>query len=114
MEIVNDEETRAAVKAASDQIFAAIERLVRAGVDRAEFEIGDHKMRLAIDGDAESASLRFEAFLKGSRVPWSEGDAKPAAPQKTWEEWSRENDKLPGMYPSPQPAPTPIDKGDLS
>jgi hypothetical protein len=39
---------------------------------------------------------------------------KPAAPQKTWEDWSRENDKLPGMYPSPQPAPVPIDKGDLS
>lgn len=96
MDVINDEETRAAVKVATDQIFAAIEGLVRAGVDRAEFEIGDHKMRLAIDGGSESVSLRFESFLKGSRVPWSEGDAK-----------------LPGMTPTPAPSPVPIDHFDL-
>ena len=98
MEVINDEETRAAVKVATDQIFAAIEGLVRAGVACAEFEIDNHKMRLAIDGGSESVSLRFESFLKGSRVPWIEDDAK-----------------LPGMTPSRAPErPIDIDKGDLS
>lgn len=45
-------------------------------------------------------------------------EAPPApetAPRKTWEEWSRENDKLPGMTPSRAlDKPIDIDKGDLS
>ena len=46
-------------------------------------------------------------------APETAPPAPETAPRKTWEDWSRENDKLPGMYPSPKPPPVPIDHFDL-
>ena len=90
-----------AVKKASDLILEAIETLSENRIQNAEFDTDAGSIQIVLRGDDSYIRLFFTAqkIVQGDRI----GDDSP--PTK--------NEKLPGMTPTPESSPVPIDHFDL-